>query len=268
MKKWSVQRTAIVLATSALLVAALLKSIHEGLFVQNVSIGTPVRDGIIQVPFVGCASDGQTGLIEPPQGRAKVMPIPASAAQRLAYYEAEDGPGVLGPRGWHCFGTYGSSGATLYVSPEPIRSTDLLSVSGKGFSGPAIQISIQNGDTSGRFGVAETIARVFPSHLSFVQDVIAEGIEPASSFPRGPYPQDRLIYRGAEMVEFQTPADTDGLGTRSGLQKNDAPIEGVAALFGEETNLLQLSLRLSPETSDLGESIIRQTERDLAQMKD
>ncbi|HVN17333.1 MAG TPA: hypothetical protein VMU05_01125 [Dongiaceae bacterium] len=96
------------------------------------------------------------------------MAISAGAAERLAYYKAEYGVGVLAPRGWHCFGTYGSNGATLYVSPDPINAADLLSTSWKGFAGPAIQISVAEGGTSGRFEVAKTIARVFPKHKAFV----------------------------------------------------------------------------------------------------
>lgn len=122
----------------------------------------------VPVLFVGCASDGQVGPLEAPSAKSKVMAISAGAAERLAYYKAEYGVGVLAPRGWHCFGTYGSNGATLYVSPDPINAADLLSTSWKGFAGPAIQISVAEGGTSGRFEVAKTIARVFPKHKAFV----------------------------------------------------------------------------------------------------
>ncbi len=37
----------------------------------------------------------------------------ARVAARLAYYKAKNGFGILGPRGWHCFSTYGSNGSTL-----------------------------------------------------------------------------------------------------------------------------------------------------------
>jgi hypothetical protein len=144
------------------------------------------------------------------------VPIEAKAAARLAYYkaEAEDGFGVLAPRGWYCFGTYGSNGANLYVSPNPIRGDDVLL--GKdgwtGFAGPAVQLSVESGGTSGRFGVARMMARVFPNRHEFVERVIAEGIEPASDFPSGSYPKDKLTYRGKELVEFATPAETEGWG--------------------------------------------------------
>jgi hypothetical protein len=216
------------------------------------------------VPFVGCKSDGQTGPVEAPKGQTKVVLIDGGAVQQLAYYESTRGFGVLAPRGWYCFGTYGSDGNTLYVSPQPINSADLFSTTWSGFGGPVIELSLEDGGTSGRFGVAKTIARVFPDHRDFVRNVIAEGIEPASSFPLGPYPDDKLIYRNNEIVEYETPAYKEGLGTISRLQSNDEPISGVAILIEKDTNLLKLSVRLSPYQTDLTSSIIHQVERDAA----
>jgi hypothetical protein len=221
---------------------------------------------VVRVPFVGCESDGQVGPVKAPQGQSKVVTISAEAAQRLAYYKAEYGTGTLAPRGWYCYGTYGSNGSTLYVGPQPINTAELFSTNRKGFTGPAIQISTVSGDTSGRFGVAKMIARVFPAHSDFVEAVIAEGIEPATDFPSGPYPHDKLIYRSKEIVEFETPADTEGLGTDSWLRKNGTPIGGVAILFGEEPNLLHLSVRLPAESNGLNQAIIQQVERDAVRL--
>jgi hypothetical protein len=220
------------------------------------------------VSFVGCASDGQVGPLKAPTGRSRRMAIPAKAAQRLAYYKAENGFGVLAPKGWHCFGTYGSNGANLYVSPSPINASDLFSTTWKGFPGPVIQISSVNGGTSGRFEVARIIARVFPDRKEFVDNVIAEGVEPASSFPSGPHPADTLKYRGKNIVEFLTAARKEGLGTQSRLLKNNSPISGVAILFGEEPSLLQLSMRLPSQTSDLAQFIIAHAEREAERFRD
>jgi hypothetical protein len=33
--------------------------------------------------------------------------------------------------------------------------------------------------------------------MAFVQSVIDEGIEPASEFPSGPYPKDKLLFQDA-----------------------------------------------------------------------
>ncbi len=195
------------------------------------------------VPFVGCKSDGQIGPLRAPTGQSRVLPIDKETAQRLAYYKAEQGFGVLAPRGWYCFETYGSGGGSLFVSPQPINAHDLFSESWKGFIGPAIQFATDVGGTSGRFEVARIVARVFPAHRAFVRDVIAEGIDPASDFPFGPYPSDKLTYKNKETVEYETPAHKEGLGTQSRLQKNGDPIRGVVILVGEDTDLLSLATR-------------------------
>lgn len=223
------------------------------------------KSNLSQVPFVGCKSDGQVGPIKAPSPKMKRLPISGDLASRLAYYQAQDGVGVLAPRGWYCFSTYGSSGSNLYVSPEPITGEALFSSNWNGFSGQAIQVSISVGDTSGRFEVAKTIARVFPDHNKFVQDVIAEGIEPASSFPAGPYPGDKIIRRSDKIVEFQTPPTMKGLGTDSMLRANSSPIQGVAILVGEEPSLVQASVRLSPSNQDLIQTILMQIEKDAAE---
>lgn len=188
--------------------------------------------------------------------------IPAGAASRLAYYKSEQGLGVLAPRGWNCFGVYRSSGYALYVSPEKVGASDALSRTWKGLAGPAIEIAGESGETSGRFSVARVIARVFPARKSFVEKTIAEGIEPATSFPFGPYPTDKLTYRGQRVVEYETPADVDGLGTDSRLARNAYPVRGVAILIGEAPDLLHLAVRLSPNLSELASPIIEQVERD------
>jgi hypothetical protein len=216
------------------------------------------------VPFVGCKSDGQVGPVDAPKGKAMQLAMSKGEASHLAYYKSAEGSGVLAPRGWYCFGTYGSSGATLYVSPHPIDSANLFSPGWKGFTGPAIELAAEDGDTSGRFGVARVIARVFPAHKAFARKVIEEGIEPPNTFAFGPYPKDKLNYKSPGIVEYQTPARADGLGTSSWLQKNDDPISGVAILMGETPDLLLLSARLPSNLVDLTPAIIQQVEREAA----
>jgi hypothetical protein len=190
-----------------------------------------------------------------------VLPIPAKEAQQLAFYKSKEGFGVLAPRGWLCFGVYGSNGSALYVSRQEIVSANLLSSGWNGFSGPVVEIAENSGDTSGRFTVARVIARLFPAHRAFVENVIGEGIEPASSFPFGPFPKDKLNYRSKVMVEYETPANTEGLGTTSRLKKNGQPITGVAILIGETPDLLILSVRLPPNLTDLSSAILQQVEK-------
>jgi hypothetical protein len=210
------------------------------------------------VPFVGCRADGQAGPLDAPLDKSMVLPIAAEAAQRLAYYNSEQGFGVLAPRGWHCFCVYGASGYALYVSPKEIVAANLFSTTWTGFEGPAIERAGESGDTSRRFTVARTIARVFPSPRTFVERVIEEGLEPASAFPFGPYPKEKLNYRSKEMVEYETPANTHGLGTNSRLKKSADPISGVAILLGEPPDLLLLSVRLPPSLVNLKSAIVQQ----------
>jgi len=65
------------------------------------------------------------------------------------------------------------------------------------------------------------------------------------------------------VVEYKTPAQTDGLGTyNSTLKKNNNAIDGAAILVGPTPDLLLLSVRLPPELNGLASVIIRQIERD------
>jgi hypothetical protein len=108
------------------------------------------------VPFVGCKSDGQVGPQDAPTGKPKIITISPQLAQRVAYYKASGGSGVLAPRGWYCFGTYGSDGSNLYVTPMPLNSANLFSNSWKGISSYGIQLSESNGDS---FGFRQTSDR-------------------------------------------------------------------------------------------------------------
>jgi hypothetical protein len=234
-------------------------------FAQAKGTAAQVKPATVTVPFVGCASDGQAGPQAARSGKSLAVAIPATIAQRLAYYKAEYSSGVLAPRGWHCFSTYGSNGASLFVSPDPIDpKTVLLSNDWKGFPGQAVQISVSSGGTSGRFEVAKVVARVFPEYKAFAQSVIAEGIEPASDFPFGPYPSDKLTYRAKNIVEFETPANAQGLGTDSRLQMNESPIYGVAIISGAYTDLVQLSARVPANDSDLVPAMIARVEVEAA----
>jgi hypothetical protein len=225
----------------------------------------PATSAVVsQVPFVGCASDGQAGPQTAPTGKSQAVNISPATAQRLAYYKAEYGPGVLAPRGWHCFSIYGSNGASLFISPDVIDSKAFFSQDWKGFIGQAIQISDFSGGTSGRFEVAKVIARVFPAFKQFAQNVIAEGLEPASDFPYGPYATDKLTYCAKNIVEFETPANTAGLGTDEALLPNASPIDGVAIITGVDTDLIQLSARVSAKDHDLIPLIVKQMESDAA----
>jgi hypothetical protein len=225
-------------------------------FAQSNSPNAPTPSAVVTVPFVGCASDGMDGPHKAPAGKSLAIAAPAAIAKRLAYYKAEYSSGVLAPRGWNCFSTYGSNGASIFVSPDPIDPKAFFSQDWKGFPGQVIQLSWDSGGTSGRFEVAEVIARVFPAYKSFVQKVIAEGIQPASDFPTGPYASDKLTYRGKNIVEFETPANSHGLGTDSLIEMNANSILGVAIISGTDTDLTHLSARVPTADSDLVRFIV------------
>ena len=214
----------------------------------------------VSVQFIGCKSAGQVGPQEAPRGTTISVPISLGAAQKLAYYSAfGEGVGVLAPRGWYCFGTYGSSGSALLVSPQPIDTASMFST-WDGLSGPIICVSNWEGGSSGRFQVAEIIARVFPAYEEFATRVMEEGL--GRPFKFGPYPKDALTYKGKTVVEYRTPAQADGLGTHLWLKKNGSSIDGVAILTGQPPDLTLLSVRLPPELSGLTSIIVHQVERD------
>src|SRR5450631_3251885 len=81
--------------------------------------------------------------------------------------------------------------------------------------------------------------RVFPAFRPFAAAVM-KGVDRTIAF--GPYVGEELTYKSKTMVEYRTPAQTEGLGTRSLLKKNDSPIDGVAILIvGEDPDSLLLS---------------------------
>ena len=221
------------------------------------------------IPYVGCSGDGQTGPYAAAKGSPKPVNLPLAMADELAWYEYNGDAGhfgTLGPRGWNCFATIGSNGWTLYVAPEPLDSAKLLEHKNwKGFTGPAIQLSGSDGGTSGRFEVAQVVARVFPAHRDYARGIIKEGFGPASDYPFGPFPSDHLTYKGKELVEFTTPAHRKGLGTMSWLLPSEEPITGFALLSigpNVDTELLHLSFRLPPSLLSLGTTLIQQAEAD------
>jgi hypothetical protein len=217
------------------------------------------------VPFVGCAGDGQQGPSPAPSGTPKNVMMTAAAAARLAYYSAGAQGGVLGPLGWSCFALSGSNGTTLYLSPNPIRASDVEAANWAAGAGPAIQVAWLAGDTSGRFQVAQVIARVFPRHQSFVQSVIGEGVEPASSFPQGPVATDKITPKNGTVVEYETPANTQGLGTSiTALTPSADPIDGAAVLTGTTPDLAFVAARLPADSRDLAPMIVQQFETDSA----
>lgn len=214
----------------------------------------------VTVPFVGCESHGQIETIEAPQGKPKVVSAGITTPQRLAYYKAEYGLGVLAPRGWYCLGAVGSSGARLWVSPNVIDAERMFSRNWTGFTGPVVEVSDIDGIGSGGYEVALVIARVFPAHRSFLKGFLSDGLE----LPVGPYPGDKLRYKGRDIVEYVTPARSEGLGTQRNLRSSANPIAGVAIVTPPRMDLDLLSVRFPPDLAALAPAIIAQVESDVA----
>jgi hypothetical protein len=203
-----------------------------------------------EVALVDCKSDRQLGAQDAPsQTRNKPYVLP-HLVSRLAWYFGEE-LGVLAPREWHCFGLYGSDASILFITPED-QSERIFN---ERLKGPAIQFSLYNSNASGRFEAAKIAARLFPKHLAFVNSVISEGIAAKSDFQIGPSPQDKINNISPDFVTFETPANTDGIGTVSRLAKSDAPIQGWA-MIDEANNVTMLTVRLDPSMQDLVPTIL------------
>lgn len=225
--------------------------------------GAKARD--ISVPMIGCPSDGQMGpQPAPPSNGILQLSVPEnSGTHQLAYFYHDanrTSSGVLAPRDWHCLVLYGSNGEFLLIAPQP------LSISQMTIEGPAIELAVSLAGTSGRLEVAPIAARLFPQakkYVANVSDFLKEMGMPFR-FPNRPWPNDRIKRIRQDIVEYVTPAGSEGLGTQSRLKKGGA-IQGVAILAaGDEPDLTLLSARLPPEMASLAPIIVRQAERDHA----
>src|SRR5271169_117631 len=210
------------------------------MFAQSGSAAANPQPDAVSVPFIGCEPCGQANILPPPKGTSRSLPLSPADAQALAYYESADGIGLLAPRGWHCQGVSGSGGYALYLSPRPL---DRTLTDWTGSEGPAIQINHITAENSGRYQIAELMARVFPAYRALARRVWEGDVD--LPLPSRPYPDDTLTYRSQRMVEFKAPARKEGLGTyESSLGKSDIPAEGVAILVGDPPDVVLLSVRL------------------------
>ena len=215
----------------------------------------------MRVPFVGCRSDGQVGPRRAP--KADHTPVlPSEVAQQLAYYAASDGPGVLAPRGWYCFGVYGSNGSGLVVTPEKLTPAAFFKQPQFSTKGYGVELAYRYGGTSGRWAVAEAIARYFPRHRDFIQHNF-QGLE-IGPLPSGPYPQDRFTERTDKLVQYITPPLTKGAGTIWVLAPSAQPVQGLAMLVNESDgpDLYRVNVRLPHAYRALAAVILASARRD------
>lgn len=209
-------------------------------------------DDEVKVPFVGCPSDGQMGPLAPPTGTAKTIHISFKLPGPIAFYQPEGGEGVFAPTGWHCLGLYGSSGTTVILSAHPLPTSGIPSGS---FDAPVIELSTSDSETSGRFEVARLGWMLFPDLTKdFVRDVEAEdeGIVPKSDIEVPKYPEDKLTSLNKTLVQFETPANTKGLGTEGYVNVARAPIAGLVSLDegndGMSISVLRISMGAKGDT--------------------
>jgi uncharacterized protein YecT (DUF1311 family) len=187
------------------------------------------------LPAVGCPKDGMAGPEDAPNlPESMRVVVPEGMASGLAYYSADEGAGtgVLAPKGWGCFGTYGSSGWSLYVTPRSL-SDPILNRPEKLKDAPVVIKDVFGSDTSGRFPVAKISARIFPLARALAERVRDEGITTRSDFIFSPWASDRLTYLSDFAVSYVTPPGADGLGTSFGPDaQGQEPISGLVFLKG------------------------------------
>src|SRR5579872_2435067 len=137
------------------------------------------------------------GLFRPHREVRRKWRYPQVLPKKLANYKSEATSGVLAPRGWFCFGAYGSSGATLFVAPRPFQMDPdhPFAAISNGFPGPVIELQDTEAGGSGSYAVARVLAHAFPKQKGFVEGVrqdIQDAVELERDLKIGPYPGDRL----------------------------------------------------------------------------
>jgi hypothetical protein len=207
-----------------------------------------------EVPFVGCATDGQLGFIAPPE-RKEIRDIPATGAPGLAYY-ATRSTGTLAPAGWHCFGAHGSNGERLVIAPEPLDFDKVRGMEIR-LTGPAVEMDQEYGFTSGRYAILPMIERYFPAHRAFVHDAASPEDPPRPAEERS---ADWVLPLGTDAIAFETPAEKEGIGTLNGLAPGAHRISGLVMLHPEDDMTMRtLSVRLGAANQALERAILEST---------
>ena len=243
---WNLNRPTLQRWFAAAVFAALLGTVHA----ENAQIA--------QVPFVGCPGIGgaDPGPWPVPKGAPKVLPSATTVPPaRIAYYRANNGPGVFAPSGWHCQAWGGSNGSFIIVTPTAPPAV----IPREPVKGPGVIAIWSSGGTSGRFEVAEVSVRLFPEVMAdFIARVKAEGF-PYPDFSKiKPFPHDQYDHVTHKLVVFTTPAHQEGIGTGI-LVPSEDPVRGVVSLSpegGRYPDLLQFHIRLSRADDTLVQALI------------
>ena len=193
-------------------------------------------------------------LPAPARPALKVAIDPAHA-ERLAYYQAEDGPGVFAPRGWQCYTEIGSS--SIMIRAEPMLP-GFRDKAWREISGPAVVSIFFFAQTSGRHTVADLDALVFPHHAAFIRHVETSEAEDRRNIERrrGPLPDDSITRLNPDLVAFGTKPNGVGLGAYARLSPGPAVIRGLAKNCGDEDGVYVLAARLPLSQNDLTPAIV------------
>lgn len=219
------------------------------------------REDGVTVPFVGCRSDGQAGPVPAPRPRKITVTGNTEALGQLAYYTV-GGLGVLAPRGWHCFGIYGSSGDKLFVYPDKIEESSFFGPSERKFSGPVLSLAITDADGSGSHQVAEVVDAVLPAFRANFSHVLQEMKESREPAQRLSVREDTLVRKSERSVEFVTPPHSAGLGTWGRwLAASALPTNGLVFLGDASMRLVHLSVRLPKGQQWLIPTILAEAEK-------
>jgi hypothetical protein len=158
-----------------------------------------------QVAFVGCPSDGQAGYVKPPRGQSKTVTVNEVSAGQIAYYKGTEAPGAFAPRGWHCHVWYGSGGGLLLITPGAMEAA-LGSAYPPKITGQAVELSFEDGGTSGKYEVAKYALLFFPQTTAkFIQRINEDLDVKISQRSLQPFAKDSINRISGTMGEFVTP---------------------------------------------------------------
>jgi hypothetical protein len=210
-----------------------------------------------RISAVHCPASDQTAPVNTQTGESLLATVERTAAEQLAYYKAENSPGVYAPKGWSCLAWNGLNGSILLVTPKRMTPPYFpLPV----VTGPAVMIQSSDAGSSGRFHVAIVAAQLFPlTGNELITRVRQEHLISDSSFDAASYPDDQLRYLSDRFVEYTTPPNRTGLGTDSMFEASNLPIRGLTILHleADQESTIELRVRLPPGLSTVSDAIMQ-----------
>jgi hypothetical protein len=205
------------------------------------------------IPFVGCIESGPMPndvTWTAPSGKPLATDLPPAVAAHLAVY-ASNWSAVLAPRGWACRSIVTPlKGVAMIVAPETALGTETDIV-----NGPAV---IAWNDES-KAVVNAFKGRYFPQHAA---PLVKQTLPFAPSLaPR--YASDIIRYRGALVLQYETPAHHAGLGSMAGMQAGSPPalpsygLLALSSLPRGAGGIVNLTVRLPADLASLHGAILQ-----------